>query len=342
MRQPSFLAFTPLLLLYVAETYKTASVRNWIRSSARIFLPVLIFLPILVSGVVHGTPSTEPLGNGFMVARVLSAIQSGAIGKAVSSSISFLWLMLLTFVIFPLSTTMKTKNIGLLAFSCVAVIVYYSIHPSLWGSPKYQAEYAAPLVIAGLLLLMLWLNTFKFGRYFLYFSISILLISNVWGLRDLPYLDLLLRIKPLSDVDSLSSTRRVNKLSAAVPYEYKGAYTLIKESELEGSTYSIGATYGVLPEIINGFNLIETRASYNIYAEQEINRLGAEKNGVSVDMIVRDARIKAVMVGPIVGRQKLVENFLAEGWVVIGEFKNNQYGTIVHVIRRPQSNPALL
>ena len=40
-------------------------------------------------------------------------------------------------------------------------------------------------------------------------------------------------------------------------YNYKQAYKYVLENGVSRSTYSIGATYGILPELISGYSISE-------------------------------------------------------------------------------------
>jgi hypothetical protein len=339
MRQPSFLALLPIALLFVIETCRADATRQWIKKSAVTFLPLLLFLPVLLSGLLHGTPSTDALGHGSMMERVRMAIESGAVWNSISSAIPFWWLLLMPFAFLPLSRKEISRNVGLCLFGVAAVVVYYAINPQLWGYAKYQAEYAAPVSMAGLLLLMLWAGKWKSARRFVLASTIVLLVLNVRDLTDAPHLKQIAGHDLEAQFDIVLEKDVLRSLLAAVPYEYKRAYTAIRNAGLDGVTYSIGATYGVLPEIMSGYSLGAVRSSYDIYTGQEINRVEAMKFGVSVDRIESDKRIKAIMIGAISGKQKLIDRFRRNGWEEMAEFKNMQYGTTVVIMKAPVASP---
>jgi hypothetical protein len=56
-------------------------------------------------------------------------------------------------------------------------------------------------------------------------------------------------------------------------------------------------------------------------------------------MIESDNRIKAVMVGAVSGKQKLLERFRRKGWKEMAEFKNTLHGTTVVIMKRPLAAP---
>jgi hypothetical protein len=127
---------------------------------------------------------------------------------------------------------------------------------------------------------------------------------------------------------------------AAVPYRYHDAYNSIKKENLTENSYSIGATYGILPEIMHGYSVKAVRAVHDIYIKQEPNKLNAPNDGWSVDLIESDGRIKVVLIGAVSGKSDLIDQFRARGWSVMSEHSNLQYGTSVVVMRRP--GPAIL
>ena len=148
MRQPSFLALLPIILMFALQTCRTKVMWRWIKESAVIFLPLLLFLPVLSSSLLHGTPSTNPLGHGAMLEKVKLAVESGIVWDSVIAAFPIWWLPFIPFAFLPLSAELKKLNAGLLLFGVMAVCMYYSINPDLWGFAKYQAEYAAPVLIS--------------------------------------------------------------------------------------------------------------------------------------------------------------------------------------------------
>ena len=48
-------------------------------------------------------------------------------------------------------------------------------------------------------------------------------------------------------------------------YNYDEAYKYVLENGFSRSTYSIGATYGILPELISGYSISELKDARHIY-----------------------------------------------------------------------------
>lgn len=298
----------------------------------------MLFLPVLLSSLLHGTPSTEALGHGSMLERVNFAVESGILWRSVFAAFPIWWLSFIPFAFLPLPYGIKRLNAGFLLFGVSAICVYYSINPELWGFAKYQAEYAAPIFIAGFLLLMVRVNKFKRNYYPLLLSVTVLLFLNIRELLEPPHLNHKSNSKFEAQYHSVHVEDNLKHMFAAVPYEYKKAYGFIKQAGLDEATFSIGATYGILPEIMNGYSLAAVQASYDFYVGLESSRQEAIRLGDIldlVDLIEKDNRIEAVMLGAIPDKKQLVENFSRKGWLIIAEFENMRYGTTVVIFRRP-------
>lgn len=335
MRQPTFLVLLPIFLLLAIEIYQSGAMGRWAKTSWVFFMPLLLFLPFLLASLLYGTPSTDALGQGSMLERVKLAAESGVILHSASRSLPLWWLIFLPFAFIPLLASTVSRNVGLLLFSITLIIVYYSINPGLWGYAKYQAEYAAPVVIAGLLLLMIRIKQTKRAKFILIACTAGLLTLNVMELMGQPHLKKIAGQNLEKKFDVSLGADAIKYLVAAIPYEYKEAYTFIRQERLDGSTYSIGATYGILPEVMNSLSVDAVRSSYDIYTGQQANRLNSMTADLRVDVIEADNRIQAVMIGPIAGKQKLIEDFRQRNWKEVAEFRNMQYRTTVLIMRRP-------
>ena len=75
--------------------------------------------------------------------------------------------------------------------------------------------------------------------------------------------------------------------------------------------------------------------SYKIYSIQHSSKLKNEYPGVDVDTIERDSRIKAVIVGGLEEKEKLINEFEVKGWHNVAKFSDLQYSTSVVILTRP-------
>ena len=122
-------------------------------------------MPFLGKSLISGTPSTDALDEGSMFQRVLDAVDSDIIWSSISNIVPYWWIIFIPFAFIPLSRGMASRNIIFLIFFSSALYVYYSIHPSLWGYAKYQAEYAVPFAIVGMVLLAVRFTAFSLARH---------------------------------------------------------------------------------------------------------------------------------------------------------------------------------
>lgn len=336
MRQPSFLALVPVFLLYALETYRVGFIKQRLGECTLLFLPLLLFLPFLASSLMHGTPSTIPLEQSSNFDRVFQAIGNGIVWDSVSRAFPLWWLAFIPFCFVPLQRKSLSLNIAFILFLALAIYVYYSIHVSLWGYAKYQAEYAAPLAIAGFLLLLKAVTERDVHRLVLLSGLTFLLVLNTMKLTEQNYRDDMWEQSPEAEYGKVGDEFGLLKSGmTAIPYEYKSTYAYIKQIRLSENTYSIGATYGVLPEIMNDYTSRAVRASYEIYFGQKANRLETAAPAEDVDMIESDSRIKAVIVGSTEKKQELVAGLNGRGWRNVAEYRNSRYGTSVAILKRP-------
>lgn len=336
MRQPSFLALLPVSFLYIVAAYRLGSVKQKIREFALPLSLVLLFLPFLATSLMHGTPSTLPLEQGSNFNRVSQAIGDGIVWDSVNSAISLWWIIFIPFSFVPLQRKYWSMNIAFLLFFVVAIYIYYSIHPGLWGFAKYQAEYAAPLAISGFLLFIKTVADLIVHQFVLLPCLAILIGLNAIKLKesyDLSYMQ-----GPFFDAAEGRGGDEFDLLKSgltAIPYEYKSAYAYIRQKGLSENTFSIGATYGVLPEIMNGYTSREVIASYDIYVAKKKIMIGTDAFKIDANMVESDAHIKAIIIGPVDNKQELVSNLKGRGWRNVADFRNARYGTSLMIMERP-------
>lgn len=335
LRQPSFLAIFPVLVLLITEEFHFNRWVDWPSKLVFSLSPTLLFIPFLGTSLIHGTPSTDALNENSALGRVLDAINSDVIWTSISNVVPYWWICLIPFAFIPLAGKTLSRNIAFLFFFMIAICMYYSIHPSLWGYAKYQAEYAVPFAITGLIFSMLKLAAFPYSRNVLTVPVSILILLNIAGFVRMPQPDL--RMDAPRGMVSNNSTASApgEYILAAIPYSYREAYDAIKKENLSENSYSIGATYGILPEIMNGYSVKSIRAVHDIFLKQDTNRLNAPNDGWNVDLVESDNRIKVVLIGSVSNKKKLIDQFRKRGWGEMGEYKNLKYGTSVVVMKRP-------
>ena len=205
----------------------------------------------------------------------------------------------------------------------------------MWGYAKYQVEYAGPLVIAGFILAIKTVEQYNINKKIFILIIS-LLVLNITQLTDKKFSSNFQSIFSRKEYKNSEDEFDLLKMGmTAIPYEYKKAYALIKQKNLSESTYSLGATYGILPEIMNGYFTKAVIASNDIYKQQQSGRVETENGKFAIDSIHNNFRINAVILGSINKKQELISQLYGKGWKVEANFTNVEYGTSVVIMTRP-------
>lgn len=341
MRQPSFLALVPVIFLYIFDTFRPREIRYWIRESLVIFIPILLFLPVLISSLLNGTPSTDAIGNGAILERVRFALEGGVVWESISSSIPIWWVIFIPFAFLPWTKRTITKKLGLFLFAITATVVYYAINPTLWGSAKYQVEYAAPMVIVGYLFLILWIVktdikflTFKPNVAVMVVTASLITANISLILANTKAGNTLVNRLTLK-ADSIPPREFSRGWRVVYPYEYKSAYDMILKRQLAGKSFSIGVTYGVLPEIINGFNLAAVKSTHDMFRLLNSRQWGSANSVALANDIDDSNQIQAVIIKSDNDQRALIANFEQLKWKTIARFINTRFSTELLVMTRP-------
>lgn len=334
-RQPVFIGYVPILIMFAATLHRPY-VADQGKKLLRIMAPSVIFVPILLQSIIHGTPSTAALGDQTsQLARVLAAFGSGIVGVAIANSVPKLWMLFIPLA-FIWWRKYRAQSIAYLAFFAVALVIYYSISPGLYGLGKYQAEYAVPFAIIGAFI------CFKSSLPILKHKLIAFLIMVIVGLNIFNYFGIPKKNKPMDELmESLSHNLNTYDSGYHVlcgfPYEFSQAYDEVKKLDLMRNSYAIGATYGVFLEITNGYSLGAAQVAESIF---RLQRKFNEETGpdspakTTVENIEKDLRIKIIILGAIQKRGELVGEFMRHGWTVHARYKNAQYGSSVIVMTK--------
>lgn len=334
-RQPVFIAFVPILIMFLATLHKQYAIDKG-KQFLKIVLPSVIFVPFLLQSFIQGTPSTLALGDQTsQLARVLAAFGSGIVLVALANSVPKLWLLFIPSA-FIWWRNHLARSIAYLVFFAVSLVIYYSISPGLYGLGKYQAEYAVPFAIVGAYIcLNLSLTTLKY-------NLIVFLMALLIGFNVVNFLGIPAQNKPMDELmDSLPHDLNTYDSGYHVlcgfPYELGHAYNEVKRLGLTQNSYAIGATYGVFLEITNGYSLAAAKVAENI---SRLQRKLNEESGpdlsakTTVENIEKDPRIKIIILGAIYKRGDLVGEFSKHGWTVHTTYKNDKYGSSVVVMKK--------
>lgn len=340
MRQPSFLAVVAvaisLLIFWIKSPKGPVSYKNFMM----LIIPTIVFAPFLADSLIYGTPTTEAISNNSLTTALdnfLHAVQSGIIWISILNSVPFWMILIVPFAVMPLSQMAIPKNAAVGGCLVVVVFVFYSVDPGIWGSAKYQAELCLPFGIVGLLLVTLRLRNTGMPRSALLGSLVMLVILNIVNFLEIP--------RGNKPVDKLADTYNYDKqhlnsgyrLLLTFPYSMQEAFRAVKAAGLSEHSYSMGVTYGILPQILNGYTAKEVKTAKDI----AMNQSGLMKvNGVSwttgrVDLVESDSRIKVVLLGYVFpDKNGLIDQFKNNNWEIFGEFKDTRFGSTVVVLKR--------
>jgi len=116
-----------------------------------------------------------------------------------------------------------------------------------------------------------------------------------------------------------------------LPYNLRDAYRFIKSKGLSSETYSIGSTYGIMPEIMNGYTTSELISARDIYISQnkEFPTIYEYANSINNNL-----DISTILIGFSGNKDELINEFLSLGWVMLRKFDNSAYHTFVVVMQR--------
>ena len=298
----------------------------------------------------HYVPYQESSG----VAELIQALFNGEILSFAAKSFRYHWLVL---VILPfLLPSFRGVKASLLIFAIILLVAYYSTPPVFWGLAKYQAEYILPFVLTGTWLLLQIFS--KFGLMLIgKIVVLALLITNVLFIINFPAN--CINHNPLKitedsseytggpvtwaigiNRDLFKAGRGCNIMTTS-PFDVKDAYQFVLDLQEEDFVYAPGVHYGILPQIMSGFDMKSIRAVNAILSNQETKMF---QNGIiwtsgDAFLINADPKIHLVILDLVSSRDKLVNDLINFGWSVAGEFKNTQYGTSVLILMRNGVTP---
>jgi len=332
MRMPVFVAIIPLFLHYVF--FRLKDIKNLINSKSDlleiglIFYPAAIFLPFLINSLMFSTPSTE---TGGYIDNITMAFQSGIVVNSVVNSVGWLWIVL-AFLPFIFMKNLKITVIFFTTF-CFLVVMYFSINASHWYEVKYKIEWFLPFSIVGLIFIVNFFSKTYFHRNVAILFLGLILLNNFYQ-----YKTMLNRQVSVDYFVNNYSSEKSNKAPIwDIRYNLKPTYRFIIENELQGQTYSVGVTYGVFTELLNGYSVEDYRKAKDIY--DDISDYSKKNNipwtSASSEAIHANKKIKHLIIGFMFPRKLVfIEDMLSKGWVIKKEFYNDEFKSTVFLLYR--------
>lgn len=314
-RQSVFLALVPVVLLYLIEESRRKPAKELIFNLLVRLSPTLLFLPFLLRSLLLGTPATGSLDESIQLAQVVKVLISGHAIEAFLRVFQPFWAAIMLFAFLPLSVTTAVKNGIIFLLFAILLVIYYSIDSSLLGLTKYQSEYVAPFILVGGVFLLFLMNKHFEKRVMIIIPLILLVFINIGQfIRE--------------------AEGRAGWNSVSVPYDYKQAYSLIKKKGLNRNTFSIGVTYGVLPEIINGYTAADLVSAYEIYRRHMGLYTTTSNQSQAIADLVSDNNVKAVLIQNPDSKRWIGTGLTQAGWRLTEVFADSRSENLIHLLER--------
>jgi hypothetical protein len=238
-RQPTAVVWGLVILAFLSKR------SIWsLRHSLQVFAPLLVLVPYLysVSRIGHvavGASDADKLTLFF------HALTSGTAFMAVLNSNSVVWVCIAVAAAFWGLVRIRPALLTPLILFPVALVLYHTIWPYLWGMGRYQAEYIAPFIVY-----VLWLAAQSLPVR------ARVLAGAVLGFACITTLEL--NANSSSDVNFQNWPQR--RLSTGANFPYKEALGLLKREETLGDFVILEGSpiYGKMVLWQSGFSLWES------------------------------------------------------------------------------------
>ena len=303
MRQPILLALLPVFFHYIFDNNKLIYSSQLFKKSLLIASPILLFLPFLIRSIVYGTPATGSIDNTpFIFERLIEAIQSEIIYSTTYNAFPFWWILITPLAFLLPYKERKDLSISFFILFLGLFIIFNTITPGLWTYHNYQVEKIAPFMVVGIVNLVIFLESRKNVKPLLLIFLVLIVIMNITEYKKTPVF--------------------ISNQSVTTPFNYSDAYKYIISEDLTSSTYSIGSTYGIMPEIMNGYSTTSIFNARDIYLSQKNIGDGSFFKVSKIETVVNDPRISAILIGLVPNKELIIESFLSYGWSITREFNN--------------------
>ena len=241
----------------------------------------LISLPLILLNI-NGTTVYSGLEKTNFILNLFDAIKSKQIFFSYLKQVPIWYYLFFLFIFF------SKKKIEIIIFFIFNLLVYFSIDKSMWGAAKYVTEYLIPFVLAGHLVLYKLL--IKNNHLILINIINLfIIILNLYDIKSYPYSNLSfdkiaeMGITSVGQYNYSKNTKYVTK----IPYRYDDAFEYLLKKNARGKViYISNSDYGVLPQIISGYNfdelkkVINLKYSYDQLYSNNLSNTGKLKNSI--------------------------------------------------------------
>ncbi len=323
MRQSAFIAAIPLVIIYI---YSEREKRTFTaRKLITVLSPTFIFLPFLLKSILLGTPATYQgieadyiPNHASTIWRVYYAFSEGIAQWVILSTVSIPWLIMSSGCLLILQWNRKTmiQFFAVLSLLFIAIFMFYSVRPILWGMDRYQSEYIIPFVIAGTYLLFVRaLSVTGNLKHILSSTIVAYLIYGIFSyMTNKPAHKYSQRFKNFS-------------IQGEQLYDYSSALVAVKDAGHAGKALILGSTYGVLPEIMAGYSVSEILTASNSRRISN-NFLSNPLKPFSND------KINIILVSDVDDQDKTLSALKNNGWMDWKSFTHPKSNNIIYGLIR--------
>lgn len=331
-RIPTLIILIPTIILYLKDNNFSFKFDNKLFFTLS---PFLLTIPFLSRTIIEGSPATNYSSPSFSLAdNIAYAFETNGVYIAALNSIE-IW----SLALFPFAFILSIKSINRFTnfiFFWVCILVYYSIKIDLWGLAKYQVEFILPFTIIGLIYLCIKLN-FKFMKSITYISLISLIVLNILSGLNYPT-----NTKNWNQYLNLNnkSIGKINRESAGVirhVYNIDPAYEYVKNKNLGGALLSLNNDYGIMPEIINGFNSNEiakiqkNNTSYELFLQENSN----EDSEKIINFLKKNPNIQVLILSNWNNeRADIYMELINNNWSIAKEFKNPKHNSVTYVLAK--------
>lgn len=334
MRETSFIGYIPIIIFYFFSSKEKYGQVDW-KGLLLILVPSIIFIPFLTQSIFVGTPAIASFGSDHnILIQLFHVLKSNIIFISIGNSIPLWWIFFMPFAFFYFKKD-RIHFLAFVTFFFICIGMYYSIRPVLFGLAKYQAEYALPFAIVGALLFLQKLINSRFKKHY------VLVLLLIFGFNLIDFMSIPFGNKPTDiAIDTVETDSKAflsgYRVLCGFTYNYESAFDDVSKQGMMSNSYTVGATYGVLPQIMSGYSFAAIKQLNSIYKNQQrLNKeVGVSWASASVDNVESDSRIKMVVLGAVQKRDELVKNFINHGWVVHSKHLNYNYGSSVIIIKK--------
>jgi len=238
-RQSIFVLVLPIVVMYIWES-GLGSLRE--RKNYFPFFILIIAVPIFLNSLINGTPVSSAVSDISITKNIDIIFSYTYMIDSFKNSFGYIWMPVFLFAFVPENKENIRTSIAVFLLFFIFYFTYHLIDHNAWSIEKYKVEYFAPFILLGLVKLAK-----IFPKYFLLGFLILLFVINFNSNR----------------FDSQPKASR--ECSTVTQYDYEKAYDYISQEGVRGVTYSIGATYGVLPEVISGYSALELESAKSLY-----------------------------------------------------------------------------